>query len=155
MINPAEYRSGVGILLFNSKGLVFVGDRIEEQEECWQLPQGGIDEQENLETALLREAREEIGTDNFKIIKKTSDWLYYNLPHHISKNIWNGRYKGQKQIWFLCEFLGHDHDINISHHLIPEFSSWKWVDRKELIDLSVDFKKDVYRSMLSEFDPYF
>jgi len=155
MISTSEYRSGVGMLLFNKEGLVFVGDRIDEKEESWQLPQGGVDPEEDLNQALLREAMEEIGTNNFRVIKRTADWLHYDLPSHISCNFWGGKYKGQRQIWFLCEFLGSDSDININNHNVPEFSSWKWVDRNEIVALSVDFKKDIYKKILSEFSPYF
>jgi putative (di)nucleoside polyphosphate hydrolase len=155
MINSSEYRSGVGILLFNKEGLVFVGDRIDEKEESWQLPQGGVDPEEDLHTALFRETMEEIGTNNFRIIKKTEEWLYYDLPPHVSCNFWGGKYKGQRQVWFLCEFLGLDSEININNHGVPEFSSWKWVDRNKIVELSVDFKKELYSKILSEFNSYF
>lgn len=155
MLDVTKYRPGVGLMLFNKLGKVFVGDRIDEFEESWQMPQGGIDDNEDIRKALFREVSEEIGTMNIEIVMETKTWLYYDLPGDRASDMWDGKYIGQRQKWFLCRFLGQDSEININAHHIPEFSSWKWVDRSELVGLAVDFKKKLYIDVLSEFNQYF
>lgn len=144
------YRSGVGMMLLNTHGQVFVARRIDNTAEAWQMPQGGVDEGEDARTAALRELKEEIGTDKVDIIAESGEWLTYDLPVDLIPKLWGGRYRGQKQKWFVMRFLGSDRDINIeTAH--PEFSQWKWVARETLPDLIVPFKRDLYQRLVEEF----
>lgn len=144
------YRPGVGLMILNSKLEVFVGRRIDSKAEAWQMPQGGIDDGENPEQAAMREMKEEIGTNNAKIIAKTKQWYKYDLPSYLITRLWNGRYRGQRQKWFLLQYLGCDEDINISH-AYAEFSHWKWVSIEDLSQIIVSFKKKLYISVIEEF----
>lgn len=144
------YRSGVGIMLFNPKGEVFVAKRLDMTSEAWQMPQGGLDAGESPQAAALRELKEEIGTDNVEIIRESADYYSYDLPDSLIPKIWDGRYRGQKQKWFAFKFLGKDDEININT-AEPEFSEWKWIDMRMLPDLIVPFKKRLYRSLVEEF----
>ena len=147
------YRACTGVMLLNPDDKVFVGRRIDTALEAWQMPQGGIDDGEAPEETAFRELEEEIGTSNAKIITHTKDWLYYDLPDELVGKIWGGKYRGQKQIWFLMRFLGDASDINIeTDH--PEFHAWKWVDIKELPKLIVPFKRPIYEALVKEFSPY-
>lgn len=147
------YRACTGVMLLNPDDKVFVGRRIDTALEAWQMPQGGIDDGEAPEETAFRELEEEIGTSNAKIITHTKDWLYYDLPDELVGKIWGGKYRGQKQIWFLMRFLGDDSDINIeTDH--PEFHAWKWVDIKELPKLIVPFKRPIYEALVKKFSPY-
>jgi putative (di)nucleoside polyphosphate hydrolase len=149
MNNPADYRPGIGIILTNQVGNVFVGKRIDTKQGCWQMPQGGIDEGEDAYTAMFRELEEEVGTNKAEIIKELPEWVYYDLPTELQKNFWHGKYKGQRQKWFLLKFLGQDTDINIkTQH--PEFEEWRWEDPNNLIDLVIHFKKNLYSFVLKE-----
>lgn len=146
------YRPCVGIMLINRQGQVFVGRRINSEESGgWQMPQGGIEDGEDPRTAALRELKEEIGTDRAEIIGQSSDWLTYDLPDHLVGKVWQGRYRGQKQKWFVMRFVGDDRDINLDHHDHPEFSAYQWVDREQLPALVVAFKVSVYEQLVSEF----
>lgn len=147
-----EYRAGIGIYLFNDKGEVFVARRIDNTSEAWQMPQGGIDDGENPRQALFRELMEEVGLEKSKVelAHEIPDWLYYDLPEHLVPILWNGRYKGQRQKWFALKFTGKDSDINIETE-IPEFSEWKWAKPEQLNSLIVEFKRDMYDQILSEF----
>lgn len=149
------YRSGVGIVLINENKKIFVGKRIDNQSDAWQMPQGGIDSGENEDRAMFRELIEETGiAENLvKIIKKSDKYFYYNLPYKLQKKFWGGKYLGQKQRWYLAEFLGNDSDVNISL-ANPEFSEWKWVNKKDLVGLIVNFKKDLYVEIVKEFNEY-
>ncbi|MCW0181561.1 MAG: RNA pyrophosphohydrolase [Zavarzinia sp.] len=153
-INALPYRPCVGIMLINPEGLVFVGQRIDNLVEAWQMPQGGIDEGEDPRTAALREMGEEIGTEKAEFIAESSGWLNYDLPVDLIPRVWKGRYRGQRQKWFAMRFLGTDADINIetSH---PEFAAWRWVEHQALPDLIVPFKRDLYREIVAEFAPLF
>src|SRR5579859_1291563 len=132
--NSLPYRSGVGLVLFNPQGLVWVGRRLDQKIEAWQMPQGGIDEGETPEQAALRELEEEIGTANAEIVGQTADWLTYELPPELVGVAWKGRYRGQKQKWFALRFLGADSDIRIdTEH--PEFAEWRWVGFDRLMEL--------------------
>jgi len=144
------YRSGVGLVLFNSQGLVWVGRRIDEKNDAWQMPQGGIDEGETPEQAALRELEEEIGTARAEIVGETAGWLTYDLPSELVGKVWKGRYRGQKQKWFALRFTGQDSDIRIdTEH--PEFAEWRWVEFERLVDLIVPFKRELYARVSEEF----
>lgn len=149
MHNLEDYRPGIGIMLQNSQGLIFIGKRKDMQHGAWQMPQGGVDEGENIEAALFREMKEEIGTDKATILKSTKSWIYYDLPQDLQKNFWGGRYKGQRQKWFLLNFDGKDEDINVNT-THPEFIDWRWERPENLVSLVVNFKKKLYVSALQE-----
>ena len=147
--NNLPYRKGVGMMVFNDQKKIFVGKRIDNQE-AWQMPQGGVDENEDYETAAKRELFEETGIQSIRIIKKSSNEYIYDLPEHLIGKIWKGKYKGQKQEWFLIKFLGPDSEININQKH-PEFNEWKWVNINDLPNLIVSFKKNLYLSVIKEF----
>lgn len=148
------YRRGVGIFLLNKKKKLWVGRRLDIKNNFWQMPQGGIDENESETSAMLRELKEEIGSNNIKILMKSSELLKYDLPKSLIKNVWRGRFKGQVQRWFACEFMGDDDEININFHK-PEFSDWKWIDPKTVCQLAVPFKKDMYYEIIKEFGEFY
>jgi putative (di)nucleoside polyphosphate hydrolase len=142
------------MMVINRDGKVFVGRRIDrgEVEEVWQMPQGGIDDGEDLRSAALRELEEEIGTRKVEIIGETLAWLTYDLPDELLGKALHGKFRGQKQKWFAMRFLGKDRDINIeTKH--PEFDGWKWVAPDDLLSLIVAFKRDVYREVLRQLGP--
>lgn len=149
------YRSGVGIMLINSKKEIFVGKRIDNNSDAWQMPQGGIDAGEDEDLAMFRELKEEtgIGEENIKIIKKSSGHHYYNLPYKLQKKFWGGKYLGQKQRWYLAEFFGDESTINVKTEN-PEFSNWKWISDKEIINAIVGFKRSLYRDVIHEFSDF-
>ncbi len=150
--SSVSYRPCVGIMLLNHEGHVFTGRRIDTSTEAWQMPQGGIDEGEGYKKAALRELLEETGitSDKVEIISQSLGWLYYDLPEHLGGKFWGGKYKGQKQIWFLMRFLGVDGDVDINH-FEPEFNEWKWIKPKVLPDLIAPFKKKIYEEVLHIF----
>jgi putative (di)nucleoside polyphosphate hydrolase len=144
------YRPCVGMMVLNASGKIFVGKRIDQSVEAWQMPQGGIDKDENPRGAALRELQEEIGTKNVAILREHSDWLTYDLPEHLIGLKWNGRYRGQAQKWFAMRFLGSDSEINLkTHH--EEFSEWRWVGPSELLERIVAFKRPIYEKVLEAF----
>ena len=145
------YRKGVGAVLFNTAGRIFVGRRVDQAQDAWQLPQGGIDAGESPEHALWRELREEIGTDRAEIIARTADWVRYDLPESLIGKAWRGRYRGQEQIWFALRFTGQDADIDITAADHPEFDAWRWAAIEELPALAVAFKRPVYERLVAEF----
>lgn len=147
------YRLGVGAVLVNADGLVLVAQRLDTPGDAWQMPQGGIDEGEDPAQAVFRELEEEIGTANAEIIGETQDWLVYDLPKALRKTIWKGRYRGQKQKWFVLRYLGEDADIDLEAHKHPEFSTWKWVEFHTIPDLIVPFKRDLYQDIVDAFQP--
>ena len=148
--NSLPYRSGVGLVLFNAQGLVWVGRRLDQKGDAWQMPQGGIDEGETPEQAALRELEEEIGTGRAEIVGETEGWLTYDLPAELIGVAWKGRYRGQKQKWFALRFTGSDKDIRIdTEH--PEFAEWRWLEFDRLMDVIVPFKRDLYAQVTSEF----
>lgn len=154
MPNNSElgYRPCVGVMLVNMDGRVFVGQRIDSQVEAWQMPQGGIDPGEEEKEAAFRELGEETGIspDHVEIIAKARDEHLYDLPPELVGKLWGGKYRGQRQTWFLARFLGSDSDIDIATPH-PEFSQWKWIDPEALPDVIVPFKRKLYRDILQEF----
>ena len=149
-VSSLPYRRGVGILLLNRQGDVFVGQRIDTATAAWQLPQGGIDAGETPRVAALRELEEETGASQVEIIAESRDWLSYDLPPDIALKVWRGRYRGQQQKWFVMRFLGEDNDIDIkTAH--PEFNAWRWAKLEELPRQIVAFKRPLYEAVLEEF----
>jgi putative (di)nucleoside polyphosphate hydrolase len=148
------YRPCVGVMLVNAHGRVFVGKRIDTKEgDAWQMPQGGIDDGEELHGAALRELHEETGVtaDLVTIIAQTAEEHFYDLPAELIGRIWGGKYRGQRQSWLLLRFNGEDHQIDLNAHKHAEFLDWKWVEPDLLPDLIVPFKRRVYRQVLDEF----
>jgi len=147
--NNLPLRTGVGIVVLNSKNKVFVGKRKDNPFDKWQMPQGGVDSDESLFEAMKRELKEETSIENIKVLKEFDQWLEYELPENLVGKIWKGKYRGQKQKWFVVKFLGNDNEININTKY-PEFIEWKWIDMNLLPDLIVLFKKHVYEKVLVE-----
>jgi len=142
-------RVGVGILLLNKKNKVFVGKRIDNPEKFWQMPQGGVNTNENLTNAAKRELEEETGIKSIKVIKELHEWFEYYLPKKLLGKIWQGKYCGQKQKWFIMKFLGNEDEINVkTKH--PEFLEWKWIDLDKITDVVVDFKLHIYAEIKKE-----
>jgi putative (di)nucleoside polyphosphate hydrolase len=144
------YRPCVGVMLLNAEGLVFVGRRIDQTVEGWQMPQGGIDQGETPEQAALRELKEEIGTDKAKPLREMEGWLDYDLPHHLLGVALKGRYRGQRQKWIAMRFTGKDGDIDVNTHE-PEFADWRWLAMEALPRLIVPFKRDTYTKVIDAF----
>jgi putative (di)nucleoside polyphosphate hydrolase len=137
-------------MLLNARNEVFVGRRVDVEHEAWQMPQGGIDEAESPRDAALRELKEEIGVESADVLAESKNWLYYDLPTDLVGKFWDGRWRGQRQKWFLMRLKGAETEINIdTDH--PEFSSWKWVAIDELGSLVVSFKRNTYLSVIAEF----
>jgi putative (di)nucleoside polyphosphate hydrolase len=154
---PVGYRRGVGVMLFNPEGLVFVAKRKDAAGkpggEAWQMPQGGIDEGEEPHAAALRELGEEIGTANAEIVAETRNWLLYDLPDDLVGKVWGGKYRGQAQKWFAARFLGTDAEIDLAKHHDPEFSDWRWAPLEALPELIIGFKRDLYAALVAELGP--
>ena len=146
------YRPGVGIMLLNGSGRVFVGRRIDMPAglAAWQMPQGGIDDGETPRQAALRELQEEVGTEKAEILAESQLWHRYDLPPEIARRRWKGRFRGQRQKWFAMRFTGSDADIDLATHH-PEFDAWEWVEPERLPELIVPFKRRIYEAVLTEF----
>ena len=149
-LSRLPYRLGVGIMLFDKAGRVFVARRIDAKADAWQMPQGGIDGDEAPRVAALRELKEEIGTANAMILAESRDWHAYDLPRHLIGRVWGGRFRGQRQKWFAARFLGEDTEIDLdTAH--PEFDAWQWVEVDRLTNLIVPFKRKLYAALVDEF----
>ena len=142
-------RIGVGIIVLNSKNKVFVGKRKDNPFDKWQMPQGGVEPNELLLMAMKRELEEETSIKNIEVLKEFNRWLEYELPRNLIGKIWQGKYRGQKQKWFIVKFIGMESEININTKF-PEFIEWKWIDMNLLPSLIVNFKKHVYKDVLNE-----
>ena len=142
-------RSRVGIIVLNKKNKVFVAKRIDNPKNFWQMPQGGINKNEDFFTAALRELKEETSIVSVKLIKEIDDKFTYILPDHLIGIIWKGKFKGQIQKWFIVRFFGNESEINIKTKY-PEFLDWKWIDLKDLTKIAVNFKLEVYKQVKSE-----
>ena len=146
-----NYRPCVGIVLINN-GSIFAGQRLDYKSDAWQMPQGGIEENESPIRAAIRELKEETGINkkHINIILESKNWINYDLPKELIPKLWNGKFVGQSQKWFAMEFSGSDSDVNINTKN-PEFSKWRWMTKNKLLDSIVPFKKRVYENILSQF----
>jgi len=146
------YRPCVGVMLINAQGLIFGAQRIDSDSPAWQMPQGGIDLGENPGLAALRELEEEISVtpDLVGPLAETPDWLHYDLPAELLGKVWGGKYRGQKQRWFLMRYLGRDDQIDLATEH-PEFSAWRWMQADEMLAAIVPFKRDIYAAVMDEF----
>tara|TARA_B100000745_G_scaffold288661_1_gene226232 strand:+ start:263 stop:739 length:477 start_codon:yes stop_codon:yes gene_type:complete len=144
-------RLGVGIALINHENNVFVGKRIDNPANSWQMPQGGVDKNEDLLQAAKRELEEETSIKTVKIIKELNEWQTYDLPKNLLGKLWEGKYRGQKQKWFIMKFLGKNNEINIKTER-PEFLDWKWIKPSDLPTVAVDFKLNIYKKMAKELE---
>ncbi|MGX9964623.1 RNA pyrophosphohydrolase [Roseomonas sp. F4] len=158
-MNPLPYRANVGALLFNPAGLVLVARRAdmpnaEGSAGGWQLPQGGVDDGEDLRIAVLRELAEEIGTDRAEIIAEHPDWLSYDFPAELQAMRMARKYRGQRQKWFALRFTGQDSDIRLDADPHPEFDAWRWARIEELPGLAVNFKRAIYEELVREFSRF-
>tara|TARA_B100001123_G_C15207585_1_gene985885 strand:+ start:740 stop:1213 length:474 start_codon:yes stop_codon:yes gene_type:complete len=147
--NNLPLRNGVGIALLNKKNKIFVGKRIDNPKNSWQMPQGGIDEGENLLAAAKRELEEETSIKSVILLKELDEWLEYNLPQNLMGKIWQGKYRGQRQKWFIMKFQGKDEEINVKTKK-PEFFEWKWVEPSKLSNIVVNFKLNIYKRIQKE-----
>jgi putative (di)nucleoside polyphosphate hydrolase len=149
------YRPCVGIVLINAAGLIFAGQRVDSAAAAWQMPQGGIDDGEKPRAAAMRELCEETGVtaDLVEFVAKTDDWVTYDLPPDLLGRVWGGKYRGQRQKWFLYRFLGRDDQISIAT-AHPEFARWKWIGADEMIAAIVPFKREVYAQVVAAFRPH-
>ena len=144
------YRRGVGLMVINKEKNVFVGQRIDTKNDTWQMPQGGIKEDETVYEAGVRELKEETNMVDVQIIAETKNWLYYDLPEFLIGKLWEGQYRGQKQKWLLMYFFGNDSTIDVKTSS-AEFQKWQWLDLSEIPEIVIPFKKHLYSSVVKEF----
>ena len=144
-------RIGVGIALLNHENKIFVGKRIDNPSNSWQMPQGGVDENEDFLRAAKRELEEETSVKTVEVIKELNEWQTYDLPKNLLGKLWDGKYRGQKQKWFIMKFLGKNNEINIKTER-PEFLDWKWIKPSDLPTVAVDFKLNIYKKMAKELE---
>jgi len=142
-------RIGVGIILLNHENKVFVGKRIDNPKNSWQMPQGGVDQNENFLQAAKRELEEETGIKSVELVKELNEWLGYDLPENLLGKVLEGKYRGQKQKWFIMKFVGKDNEINVKTKN-PEFLDWKWIEVSKLPSIAVSFKIDLYKKLKEE-----
>ena len=142
-------RVGVGVIVLNSKNLIFVGRRVDNPVNMWQMPQGGVEKNEYLLSAMKRELYEETSIKSIEVLKELDKWLEYELPKNLLGKIWKGKFRGQKQKWFIARYTGDESEINVNTEC-PEFIDWKWIKMDELPNVAVDFKKQTYKKLLSE-----
>lgn len=154
MERGGKYRPGVGIMLLNNRGEVFIGRRSDVNDDAWQMPQGGCDDGESPREAAFRELKEEIGTDSADVIAESRRWFTYDVPPELAQKKWGGRWSGQKQKWVVMLFKGADSEINLSTEH-PEFDAWRWVPVKDLPELAVSFKRQLYLDVIGEFPTVF
>ena len=157
MIDPESlpFRPCVGVMLINAAGLILAGRRIDSTAEAWQMPQGGIDDGEKPRAAALRELREETGVtaDLVELVEKAAGWVTYDLPPELLGRVWGGKYRGQRQKWFLFRYLGQDAQVNIATEH-PEFSQWRWIGADDMLAAIVPFKREVYAQVIAAFRPH-
>lgn len=151
-IAALPYRPNVGVMLIDGRGLIFAAQRLDSALPAWQMPQGGIDAGEDPRRAALRELEEETGVPPalVQVLAETPDWLTYDLPHDIVPRIWKGRFRGQRQKWYLMRFLGRDDQIDIAREH-PEFSAWRWISADEMLEAIVPFKREIYGQVVQAF----
>ena len=142
-------RLGVGIVLVSSKNKIFIARRIDNPKGSWQMPQGGVNQNEDYFKAALRELKEETNITTVELIKEIDDWYTYELPKYLLGKLWKGKYKGQKQKWFVMKFLGEENEINLKTKN-PEFFEWKWIEKEKLTEVIVKFKLEVYKKILEQ-----
>ena len=142
-------RIGVGIILLNHENKVFVGKRIDNPKNFWQMPQGGVNQNENFLQAAKRELEEETGIKSVELVKELNEWLGYDLPENLLGKVLEGKYRGQKQKWFIMKFVGKDNEINVKTKN-PEFLDWKWIEASKLPSIAVSFKVDLYKKLKEE-----
>jgi putative (di)nucleoside polyphosphate hydrolase len=150
-LNTLLYRPGVGIMLLNRNNRVLVGRRRKHERATWQMPQGGIDPGESPRSAALRELKEEMGTNNVEVLAESQEWVCYDLPENLVGKAWNGKWRGQRQKWFAMRFKGSEAEIKVDRN---EFDDWKWVRLKELTEIVVPHKRQLYLRILAEFRDY-
>lgn len=146
------YRPCVGIMLVNKQGQIFVGQRVDAKTDAWQMPQGGMEEGESASQAAVRELWEETGCKSVRYITELDEWLSYDVPPALADRIWEARFRGQTQKWVALLFEGEDSEINLALHT-PEFSAWRWAKKEELPHLAISFKRDVYKSVVTQLWP--
>ena len=142
-------RTGVGIILLNHENKIFVGKRIDNPKNFWQMPQGGVNQNENFLQAAKRELEEETGIKSVELVKELNEWLEYDLPENLLGKVLEGKYRGQKQKWFIMKFVGKDNEINVKTKN-PEFLDWKWIEVSKLPSIAVSFKIDLYKKLKEE-----